>query len=169
MEYALWALGIFLMFSLIAVILYVSWIVRYGVEEYVAGRISIRRKGVDLDRYHNEVRMVLSACRGSAFMRRPLEPAEAILGQTCIVLTESLYAGKQKCIGLASRVQFMNLPGAAMKRYLIWLDLGSIRSKSLSYDQIESLIRHEFTHHATEVQTGSPDPLHSNKIWSQIT
>ena len=113
--------------------------------------------------------MVLAACRGAAFMRRPLEFAAPILGQTCIVLTESLYAGKQKCIGLAQRVQFMNLPGNAMKRYLIWLDLGSIRSKSLSYDAVESLVRHEFVHHAIEIQTGSPDPHHTNKIWSQIT
>jgi len=101
-------------------------------------------------------------------MVRVLDDAARILDQTCIVMTENLYADGRKCIGIAKRVGFMGLPGQQMRRYMIFLDLGSIRSKALSYEQIEGLIRHEFAYHFLEVMTGKPDPHHTNELWDKI-
>jgi hypothetical protein len=169
MEYAIFALAIFLMFSLIGVILYVCWLFNYGVEEYRAGKISVRGKiGVSLKPYNREIGCILAACKNSRFMVRVLDDAAHILDQTCIVMTENLYADGRKCIGIAKRVGFMGLPGQQMRRYMIFLDLGSIRSKALSYEQIEGLIRHEFAYHFLEVMTGQPDPHHTNELWSKI-
>lgn len=167
MEYLLFIVGILFLFGVVGVIQYLCWLAAYGIEEYRAGGISIRKKwDVDLSRYDKEVRYVLTACKGYRFFHRALEDSRPILDKTCIVLIENLYAGETKCIGLAKRVYFMGLPG--IKRYLIYIDLGSVRSKNLDYNAIEGLIRHEYTHHHVEYTTGEPDPNHSNYIWKQI-
>jgi len=154
MEYALFALGIFLMFSLIGVILYVSWIVRYGVEEYNVGGVSVRSK-CKLKSYNTEVRMIVTACQRKNLLTRETEPAVEILSKVCVILCENLYgADGRKCTGLASRVNFMGLPG--QKRYLIHVDIGYVRSKSLSYLQTETLLQHEMWHHYYEYTNGRP-------------
>lgn len=154
MEYALFTLGIFLLFSFLGVVLYVCWIVKYGTEEYNVGGVSVRSK-CKLKPYSTEVRMIITACQKKNLLTRETEAAAAILEKTCVILCENLYgADGRKCIGIASRVNFMGLPG--QERYMIHIDIGSVRSKSLSYLQIEALLRHEFWHHYYENTNGRP-------------
>lgn len=170
MEYFFFSLAVLGLFTLIAGLLYVIWLFNYGVEEYEAGRISIRKSiGMSLKPYNGEIiRSILKICRDRSFLTNPIAKAEPIIPQVCVVLTENLYAGGMKCIGLAKRVQFMGLPGDGLKRYIIFLDLASIRSRGLMYSQIEGLIRHEFTHHYCDFVLGRPDPEHTEAVWKLV-